>query len=283
MLDGDDIDDYELVSVCETRTFDGGDRVVVLDNAQKIKGKAIEAYIEDKSADDDSVVLAAIVRGNNLPKLWAKAAEKGKAIEYPKYKPWQQDKQIRRIEAEAKTIKVKLARGIPELMLKVIGDDLRQIVNELKKLVYIVGENGTVEKKHLALVLTHMYPAEPWDVANAAAAGNPKRAMTLLSFLYKHMGEGASVPITIALMSLVRKLVVARQILDRGEPESVAAVSLGMHEFAFKKNVLPLAKRHPVDRLLKQMVDLCRLESQVKGPARSKRTLVELAVLSLAA
>lgn len=284
LLDGEGLDDHELVGICETPSFDGGDRVVVVDNANKVKGtKALTTYIEGKNPQDDSVVLAAIIRTSKISKVWALAASKGLVAEYAKLKPWQEKEQIASIVAEAKRLKLELASEIPGLFIRHVGYDLRQIVNELSKLVYIVGEGGTVEVKHLALVLTRMYPASPWDVADAAAAGNPRKAMTLLSYLYKHMGEGASVPITIGLQSLVLKLIITRQLMDLGEPTSVMAIRLDMHEFPLKKNILPLARRHTVDKLLKQMVELCRLETQVKGSARSKRTRVELAVLSLAA
>jgi DNA polymerase III delta subunit len=56
-----------------------------------------------------------------------------------------------------------------------------------------------------------------------------------------------------------------------------------MHEFACKTNLIPVAQKHTVKVLLGHMNQLCKLDAQVKGAARSKRTLVELAVLSLAA
>lgn len=283
VLDGDRIDAEELVGECETRSFDSTDRVIVLDNAHKVKGKVLDTYIEDKDPQDDSVVIVAGVRGKSLPKVWAKAANKGKLIECPKFKPWEQHKTCARITQEAKRLKLTLDDGIAELFLKVLGDNLRQTVNELKKLVYLVGERGTVKKEHVALVLTHVFPAAPYEVAEAAAAKRPKKAMKLVAFLFKHMGEGASVPVTISLMRLVEKLIIARQLLDKGEEAPVIATRFNMHEYAFQKNLLPLVRKHTVPQLRDTMVALCELEAQVKGPARSKRTLVEQAILSLAA
>jgi len=292
ILDGDSIDEDELVSVLETQSFDGRDRAVVLDNAHKHgkKGGRLSDYIEAKDVANDRVVLVAVVRAERLGPVWAAAAKKGRCKEHPSYKPWEGDKKSRRIKKEAKGLGLELAEGLPEQLTAALGDNLHLVMNELRKLVYIVPKGEKVELKHAASVVAHMYPAEPYDVAKAAAEKRSNRAMTLLSFLYKHMGEGTWVPVTISLQRLVEKLIVARQLLDTDTPTLVLARAVGVTskkdsaaEFVFRKNWLGLVQKHTVQGLLRHMQKLCELETQVKGPARSKRTLVELAILSIAA
>jgi DNA polymerase III subunit delta len=284
VLDGEDISDDELVSECESRSFDGRDRVVVLDNAQAIKStKALKVYVEQKDPQDDSTILVAVVRANSLPDVWEAAGKKGTVYLHEKYKPWKTAEITKRIVAEAKNLKLTLDEDVPALFLKVLGDNLRQTVNELRKLAHLVGEGEKVTKEHVSLVIAPVIPVEPYQVAEAAVAKNPRKAMNCLSLLYKNLGEGVSVPITGALMRQVERLLVAKQMVEKGDSVEVIAIRLNMPPYVCKTQTLPLLQKHTVATLRSQMKTLCRLDSLVKGPARSKRTHVELAVLSIAA
>lgn len=284
-VDGESVTEDELVSICEARSFDKKGRIVVLDNAQKFRSTKgpLHDYIDRKEQDDTSTILVAIVRAPSLNSLWTAAVTKGRHVEHQKYKPWETSKTIARIGREAGKLGLQLDPGVAELMMKVTGDNLRQIVSELRKLTHILGEGGTVSRNDVAKVITQVYPAEPYDVAKAAAYHNSRRAMTLFSFLYKHMGVGACVAVTTSLQRLVEKLIVARQALDQGVELRVVASHFNQKPYAFQKNFLPMVEINPVPHLLEQMKILCELEAQVKGASRSKRTQVELALLSLAA
>lgn len=284
VIDGEGRPDHEVVAICEQRSFDGRDVVVVVDNAHKIKGdKALKVFIEEKSREDNSVVVVAILRTDKLPEMWKAAAEKGRTQHFPKCKPWESDKVKQRMVAEAERLGLKLEDDIPDVFLRFIGDDLRRVVNELRKLKLVTPTGTKVTKKTVLSVIAPDVPVEPYEVAEAATNKDVKRAMTLVSLLFKNMGDGAAVPITASLCRQIEKLIVARQMLDKGDEISVIATRLGIHAFPLQKEVLPRARKFTVRELLTQMNNLCRLDAQVKGPARSKRTLVELTVLSIAA
>lgn len=284
VLDGDGMTDHDFVDICEMRAFDGTDRVVVLDNANKLKGdKVLKPYIEAKDPQDDSVIIIAVVRSDKLSDLWKAAAAKGRSDSYPKLKPWEGAKLQKHVEKEAERLKLTLGKGTVAAFTYFLGAELRPIVNELRKLIYVVGEGGVVERKHVAMVVAPAMPAQPWEVADAAAEKNAKKAMNLVSLLYKSKGDGVCIPITAALLKTVEKLIVARQMLDKGDGKEILAARFDMHPFRVEKYLIPLAQKHTVPRLRVQMKHLCKLDAQIKGPAQSKRTLVELAVLSIAA
>ena len=113
VIDGEGRPDHEIVTICEQRSFDGRDVVVVVDNAHKIKGdKALKAFIEEKTREDDSVVVVAILRTDKLPELWKAAAEKGRTQHFPKCKPWESDKVKQRMVAEAERPEAKISGGL---------------------------------------------------------------------------------------------------------------------------------------------------------------------------
>jgi DNA polymerase III delta subunit len=283
MLDGDGLHDVELVSECENQVI-GSDRVVVLDNAQAVKGtKALKTYIEEKDPRDDSVVLVAVLRATTMSEIWEAAGKKGKVYFHKKYKHYEKTEIKERIVAEAKDLKLKLDKDVLDFFLTVLGDNLRQTVNELHKLVHLVGEGGTVTKEHARSVIAPLFPVEPHQVADEAIAKNRRKAMDYLSLLYKSQGDGVLIPITIALMRQVERILVAKQMIARGDGVEVIATRFNLPPYVCKTQLLPLLSRHNVATLKDQMKKLCRLDSLVKGPARSKRTHVELAVLSIAA
>jgi DNA polymerase III delta subunit len=283
LIDGDGLLGEEIISIFETRSMSGADRGIIIDNAQKVKhSDELVQFLKERDGLDRSVVLVAIVRSKRFASSWLKAMEeRGKVVEHAKPKPWNVKTQLYRIQEQATKLGVRLDKGVPELLTKVIGYDLKMITNELRKLAYLV-EGEVVTTKHVALLIPHVFPAEPYEVAEAAFAKQPKKALNLLGFVYRNLGEGAAVPVGYSLMRLLERVLLVRQMSDVGDDIKTIAMRLGMHEYACQKNLLPLARLHSVGRLKTQMRTLCRLDSLVKGPARSKRTQVELALLAIA-
>lgn len=285
--DGGTLKEIELVNMCEAQTmFDDGGRAIILENAQDLKAdksKALETFIEERDPKDSSLILLAVVRAKKLPAIWTEASKKGAQASYLKFKPWESHKVIDRITEEAKLLHLKLEPGVAELIFKALGDDLRTTVNELRKIAYLVGEDAVVKSEHVLKVIAKNMPAEAYQVGDAAIAKNVKQAMTTMSLVYKMLGEGACVPVTAGLIRQVEKTLIVRQMMDKGDHAKVIGARLNIPEFVVMKNLVPIAHKHSVKSLVGHMKNLCKLDAQVKGAARSKRTLVELAILSIAA
>jgi DNA polymerase III delta subunit len=288
-LEGKGLESVEIVTACEEYSFmDERPRLVIVDNAEGIKKtEALEEYIEEKSPEDLSTILLAICRPSKkgevkLPEVWTKAAAKGTSKTFHKLKPWDLKGKQGRLDKEAAALGIVLGKGINELLLKVVGDDLYVLVNELKKLSLLVGPHGTVTTEHVQRVVASQPPATPYEVADAACEKNVKLAMNLVAHLYRYNGDDASVPIASALMHHVERLIVARSLLDVGKSKDEIASQMGMNAYRLQNTFLLWSNRHSVKSLQNNLANLCRLDANVKGPARSKRTLVELAVLSVA-
>lgn len=285
MKDGGDLNDEELVSLCESNAMFGEpeNKAIFLDNAQDLKLKGdLAKYIAQKDPKDLSCLILAVVRSGKLPQVWKDAVKKGEQGFYQKLKPWDTDKAISRIIDEAALLGVKLDQPLAELIHRYLGDNLRATVSELSKLSYLAN-NGTITKAQIVSVLTPDLQVAPYQIAEAALERNSRKALNLMTTLYTSMGDGANVPLAYALMDKVEKLTVVRHLLDQGETSQGISIRLGVHEYVCKKSWIPLAQKHTLKDLFRHMQDLCKLDVQVKGAARSKRTLVELAVLSITA
>lgn len=285
ILDAIGLTDVELVSLLETSSADGSPRTIVLDEAQKLKGdKVLRSYIDNKTVADLSTVLVAVVRSEKLPEVWASAVSKGKGYEHKKLKTWDAGKEfVKWVGREALRVGLCLDNGIDQFIYNYVGPDLYRLASELQKLSLIVPRNAKVTKEHLALVTSPSPQSDPFQVAEAAISKDPKAAMNALSILVKNTGDDSLVPIVYALMKQVEKTLLIRRMIDKGLPESEMASSVGMKEWPFTNFALPVAKKHSSTTLAAHMGRLCKLDADVKGSARSKRTLVELAVLAIAA
>jgi len=279
--DGHGMEDHEIVDLCETQRSEP--QTIVIDNAQKVKGnKALKAYVGSKSVSDLSVILVGIVRSDKLPELWGTVAEKGKLYERKKLKTWDNGKDyVKWCQAEADRLKVRFDKDIDQLFYNYVGADLYRLSNELKKLARLVGPGGKITRESVALVTSPSPQADPFMVAEAAMAKQPKKAMNALSVLIKNEGDGVCVPVTAALMKQVERSLVIRRMHDQGVDEDEIALAVGMKVWPLRNFALPVAKLHDVRKLSLYMRRLCKLDADVKGPARSKRTLVELTVLAI--
>jgi DNA polymerase III delta subunit len=283
VVDAEGMLDVAVVSVCEMRSFEP--RTVILDNAHKIKGdKLLREYIANRSATDLSVIVAAIIRSEKLPEVWSLVGDRGKVYHHKTFKSWGRGEDyIQWITAEiTKLHKVTAADGIPQILYQFVGPDLYRLANEIRKLALLVGPGGTITKEHIALVISPTPQATQFNVADAAIAKDAKGAMNALSMLMRSAGEGILIPVVAALMSKVEKTLIIRRMLDKGRSKEEMALAVGMKPWPFEEFALPAARKHDLKGLVRHMGQLCKLDADVKGPARSKRTLVELAVLSIA-
>jgi DNA polymerase III subunit delta len=283
-LDGDGLADYELVEECRAGAFDESLRVVVLDNAHKVKGdKVLKSFIQTKGEKDISTILVAIVRSDKLTDVWALAGKKAVVIEYPKLKTYDDDNEVVGwIAFEAERVGIRLAPTVAERLFEFAGPDLGNIAGEIRKLEQVVGRGQQATLDHLRLVLAPTPTTEAWKVAEAVANKDFRRAMNLLSTFYKSEGERAHVQVVGALMKQIEKIMIGRYMLDANMTQEMMASALGVSKGRVF-HMLPSFRKHTMPDLIKHMNRLCQLDAGVKGSSISKRTLVELAVISIAA
>jgi DNA polymerase-3 subunit delta len=282
-LDADDdpISDSQLVEICQS--YYDGPRTVVIDNAQKVKGnKALKGYIEGRDPADHSVILIAVVRSEKLSEVWSAARSKGKGVERKKIKPWEEAKYLDFLRSEASKNEVMLGNDVAPILLSYVGTDLYRLENELRKLARYVGSGNTIKKEHIGLITSPTPKAEPFQVAEAAMQKDVKKAMGLFSVLYLNSGEKGLVPVVGALMRQLEKTSIIRSLQDKGTNAEDIAVLLGMKAWPYKNVAAPIAQKHSLPSLISNMRRVCKLDADVKGPSKSKRTLVEMAILTIA-
>lgn len=283
-LDGSAVTEVTILEALGDVPLDEGDgTVVVVDNANEVKvGEAMARYASERDPKDRSSVLVAICRTPQLSKGWAEVARSGRATAYVKLKPWEREKIQARVDGEAAALGLKLEDSAFDVLFELHGEQTALMVNELKKAAYLLEAGGNVTQELILSVCGRRRSAGPWTVSEAAFAKNPKRALRAIALLMQDKGEEALIPVVAGLMKQLETVLLLRRLLDQRASVETMGAALGLHPYRVQKD-LPTVKKHTVPELLSQMKKLCELETQVKGPSMAKRTLVELAVLSLAA
>jgi DNA polymerase III delta subunit len=282
-LDGDEATVDTIISECMTHTLDGSDLTVIVENAHKVKAsKALKTYIEKLDKTDTSSVLIAVCRSEKLPEAWAVVQGIYPAKSYEKLKTWDNDNQVVEwIEAEAKFQKVKLDKGVPDMLYKFVGHDLYALAGEISKLGHLVGSGNTVTAKHVQAVVVPMAFTTSRDVCEAIGRRDADGALNMLSKIYAYSDQDQTLAVSGALQKHIEKMVICRQMLDVGSHEDEMAAALGVKPYRLKNHWLPMVKRHNLASLVRAMGKLARLDENVKGPSPSKRTLLELAVIAI--
>lgn len=289
VLDGTEVSEAEVVSVCETFQVDFEDpsnikpRVIVVDNAHKLKlEKLTKAYVDSRDSSDTSAVLALVNRSDKCPVFWTKLGNKVIIREHKKLKTWDNNNEVVKwIQTEAERIGLNLDGKIALAMFQVAGDDLYVLFSELRKLKLLVGAKNPVKVEHLQLIMTPASTVAPWDVADAAFTKNKRKAMNALTSLYKFAADDPSLQVLGALMKSAERLFVARSMMDRGSGAEEVAARLGIHPYRYQMALQPQVEKQTTMGLMRTMQILSRLDVELKRTSH-RRTLVELAVLNLA-
>jgi DNA polymerase III delta subunit len=282
-IDGASSSEDDVISALEEMTLDGSKIVVALDNAEKVKiGKGLPAYLEGRSGKDKSSSLVAICRAAALPKGWESVREKGRVTEHAKFKAWEEDKFKARLRKEASNFGLTMDDAACTLLLKLYKTDSCLMANEVRKLTFLVERGDIITADLVRRVCPQRFTVFPWDVAEEAVHRRPRHALSYVALLFEDKGDEVAVPIVAGMMKQVERLLVMRSMSDQKQSDEAIGAVLRIHPYVVKKT-LPLVAAYTTARLRDQMERLCELEVQIKGPARSKRTLLELAVLSLAA
>ena len=281
-LDADGMSDATLIGHCES--YDDDPRTIILDNAQDLKiGADLKPFLEGRDVRDLTLKLGVIIRSPKLPEVWESVGSKGDIIQRENLKPWDRDGFVKFVLGEAQIHRVSIAKDVADGLFDWVGPDFYRLANEIKKLATYVGQAGSIRKEHIVLVTTKTPQSSPSQIAEAVLDKDPTKALNLFSVLYGSQGEAKTlIPVLYELMKQVSNAAVIRGMQAQGMSDEDAASMLSMNPWRYKNHVLPTVKKHSLKALVGYMSQLCRLDAYVKSGAISKRTMVELTMLSIA-
>jgi len=276
-LDASKIKERDIVNALDTSTLFGSDKLVVIINTEKLKGKVpkLTKYLEDPSDTTLAVFDYALSPRKKAPAL----TPLGKALVAQAYtfesnplNPYKREHDkwlIEEAAAQGKTLPDGFARSIHMNT----GESMFALHNALRK-VLLHADGVVVEKSDISAVITRTATNQTYELSETFGLRDLKKCLKLLDALY-HQDDKQSVLITKTLLNHVEKLIRAKSLLSYGLDSRDVAKVLNMSPWVFKEKVKPQLKRFKLFTLLDAYGRLCEVDILVKGSGLSHRAILE--------
>ncbi|WP_009631188.1 DNA polymerase III subunit delta [Synechocystis sp. PCC 7509] len=126
--------------------------------------------------------------------LWKEYAE---IKEFPLIPPWETKLLIQQVEKIAQEVGVKLTDSSTTLMAQSVGNDTRQLYNELTKLRLYAGESQTPISTEVVNNLVQATSQTSLDLVKAIVSGNTAQSLTLVAQLLNRNEPGLKIVATL--------------------------------------------------------------------------------------
>jgi len=178
------------------------------------------------------------------------------------------------IASYSKKHKIAIApEAISELII-LIGNDLEQIANELRKLA-AYKDGGTVSIEDVRLLVKAVYDEDVFGLTNALAAKDRAKALELLS--RQLMGGNEPLAILGSINWQFKSLLKIKSVLD-GNSRATAyeiASQTGLHSFVVSKNLSGVNK-FSLNGLIAIINDLLEIEKKLKTGTKNPELILDM-------
>ena len=127
--------------------------------------------------------------------LWKEYAEEIK--EFALIPPWETKQLVQQVEKIAQEVGVKLTSSSTTLIAQSVGNNTRQLYNELTKLRLYAGDSQTPISIDIVNNLVQATSQTSLDLVKAIASGNTAQALTLVAQLLNHNEPGLKIVATL--------------------------------------------------------------------------------------
>lgn len=261
----DDTNIDTLISEIQTPSFGYEKKLIIIKNSmlfKKTKGKTNKNTVTDKITNyieenidiiNDSTVLVFIeqeIETNNL----AKAIEKyGLVCNFEKLKPIQL---VKRLKGICNVYKVNVDDKTLQILIETCGTSMQVLINEIRKLIEYVGENGTITKEAVELLSIKELDSVIFDLTDNLGKKNISKALEILHELIYNKEPIQKILVT--LYGHFKKLYITKlsleynrniiQSLNLKPNQTFLANKYKMQESYFDKKVLR--------KILQELIDL---------------------------
>jgi DNA polymerase III subunit delta len=130
------------------------------------------------------------------------------------------------------------------LLADFIGNQLRLLANELDKLATYVGDGETITAEDVRMLSAQVQEARIFDLTDAMAQRNPKRALDILHDL---LADGEPpLKLISTITTQVRSLLLVKELSQQGKRSSEIASTIGIAPFVADKALRQVGKFTPM-------------------------------------
>lgn len=271
--EGKDINPKAVIDMAETLPFFADRRVLMVENSGFFKNKCEELADYVSVIPESTCLIFVETEIDKRNRLYKEVKKYGRVVEFGTQK---EDTLLKWVLGMLKKEEKSITRETLLLLLTKTGTDMQSIKNELEKLLaYTVGRD-TITSEDVEKVCVTQTTNRIFDMINAIAEGNQKKAMELYEDLLALKEPPMRILFLIARQ--FHQLYQLKMLSKEGLPSSEIAKQAGIVPFAMKKYQAQ-AKSFTEEELREAVEECVAGEEAIKTGAMGDRLTVELLIM----
>jgi len=246
-------------------------RIVVVRDFDKIKEDEQElvlAYLNNPSPTT-TVVFRAIT----LDKRRKVSAALLKACEVVTFNRLDEGRAISWAQDYLKTLGRRIERGALRTLVGLTGTGLTRLANELDKLA-VYSNGDIIDSEAVQQLVPRAREHAGWELWDAIAARDRKRALRLMQ---RMLDDSDPLPVLGALASFYRKLIVGKEVIERGGSKYDVSKATGQ----WSDNFVSSLRRTPLPVFVRGLCRIAEVDNSIKNSEATPRLLMEYLIVEL--
>lgn len=273
-FEGKNINAKEIVDLAETLPFFANRRVILIENSGFLKNSCedLAEYLSDAPAES-TCFLFVEEEVDKRNKLYKAISKEGRVVEFGTQN---EELLVRWIVGRLKKENKNITRDVLQYFMNMTGTDMGNIDRELEKLICYTMGKDVVTAEDVAAVTTEQVTNKIFDMVNAIAEHEQKKALDL----YYDLLTLKEPPMRI-LFLITRQFQILLHLKDmsgKGFDQSTIAAKIGIPPFAVRRNQAQ-AKGFTLEQLKQAIADAVELEEDVKNGRLNDQMAVELLIV----
>lgn len=265
VLSGGSLDADELTAACNTLPFMSEKRLVVIQQADKLKKQAQDAVVSYLDSPNETTVLTLIAdklaKNTRLYKAVAKIDKKA-VIECA---PESARELPERVAKMARSHGVSISRDAAEELISLIGESTVHLDGEVQKMAIALGKGSAIDRAVVQDFVARVAEPKPWHLTDAMAARDPGKCAVMLS----RMGSNNVFGLLTMCVNRIRDLMVVHEM--QGQPVSSVASALGKQDWQVR-NYPRWASNYSEKELERALVAAAECDRAMKSGANQEET-----------
>lgn len=271
--EGKDVNPKAVIDMAETLPFFADRRVLMVENSGFFKNKCEELADYVSAIPESTCMIFVETEIDKRNRLYKEVKKYGRVVEFGTQK---EDTLLKWVLGMLKKEEKSITKETLLLFLTKTGADMQSIKNELEKLLSYTEGRDTITSGDVEKVCVTQTTNRIFEMINAIADGNQKKAMEL----YENLLALKEPPMRILFLIArqFRQLYLLKMLSKEGLPSSEIAKQAGIVPFAMKKYQAQ-AKSFTEEELREAVEECVAGEEAIKTGAMGDRLTVELLIM----
>lgn len=212
VFEGGAVSADELLSACNTLPFMSEKRLVLVNDADRLKKPVQEAIVDYLEAPCDTTVLTLVAeklaKNTRLYKAIAKVDKKA-VIDCSPISSRELPSQVQRF---AQSRGVTITRDAAVELISLLGESTVHLDGEIAKMAIALGKGSVIDVKEVQSYVARVAEPKPWHLSDALAARDARQCATLLA----RMNAQSPFGLLTMCVNRIRDLLVAKDYQGQG-------------------------------------------------------------------